>query len=84
MVDPYLNALHLWFLGKPRSAKLSIAERRLVLVERALAEGPAALQDRERKILLLDARRFEELHRNVWELPSAEQTRPWGRPGVPP
>ena len=84
VVDPYLNALHLWLLRKPRSSKPSIAERRLVLVERALAEGPGALQDRDRKTLLLDARRFEELHRRVWELPSAEQARPWGRPGAPP
>jgi membrane glycosyltransferase len=84
VVDPYLNALHLWFLRKPRSSKPSIAQQRLVLVERLLAEGPEALRDRDRKALLLDARRFEELHRQVWELPSAEQARPWGRPGSGP
>jgi membrane glycosyltransferase len=84
VVDPYLNALHLWFLRKPRSSKPSIAQQRLVLVERLLAEGPEALRDRDRKALLLDARRFEELHRQVWQLPSAEQARLWGRPGSGP
>jgi membrane glycosyltransferase len=84
VVDPYLNALHLWFIRKPRSSKPSIEQQRLVLVERLLAEGPGALRDRDRKALLLDARRFEALHRQVWELPSTEQARPWGRPGSEP
>ncbi len=66
----------------PRSPRSR--ERRLVLAERLLAEGPEALRDRDRKALLLDARRIEELHRQVWELPSMEQARPWGRPGSGP
>ncbi len=82
VVDPYVNALHLWLLRRPRSLKPSIDEKRSVLAERALAEGPAALDERERRMLLLDARRLEELHRHVWELDRAEQARLWGRPGA--
>ena len=82
VVDPYVNALHLWLLRRPRSLKPSIDAKRSVLVERALAEGPAALDERERRMLLLDARRLEELHRHVWELDRAEQARLWGRPGA--
>ncbi len=82
VVDPYANALHLWLLRGPRARKRSIEEKRLVLVERALAEGPATLSQRDRRMLLLDFQRLEELHRRVWELPSAERARAWGRPGA--
>ncbi|MGH7897053.1 MAG: glucans biosynthesis glucosyltransferase MdoH, partial [Candidatus Binatia bacterium] len=83
IVDPYVNALRRWFLRRPRSLAASVRERRRKLVERALAGGPGALALRERRIVLMDAERLEELHRRVWELPSAERARSWGRPAKP-
>jgi membrane glycosyltransferase len=83
IVDPYVNALHRWLLRAPRSLRASIRERRRNLVERALAGGPGALAVRERRVLLMDPERVEELHRRVWELPSADRARSWGRPGEP-
>jgi membrane glycosyltransferase len=84
IVDPYVNAVHRWLLRGPRSLTESIREKRRALVERALADGPDALGVRARRILLADAERVDELHRRVWELPSDERARAWGRPGKTP
>ena len=84
IVDPYVNALHRWLLRGPRSLKPSIRERRRVLVERALLAGPDALAAKERRLLLLDPERVDELHRRVWELPNGERAHRWGRPGAGP
>jgi membrane glycosyltransferase len=84
IVDPYVNALHRWFLRAPRSLRPSIRERRRALVERALLAGPDALAPKERRILLLDPERVDELHRRVWELTNGERAHRWGRPGVAP
>lgn len=80
IVDPCVNAVHRSLLRGPRSLKPSIRENRRRLVERALAEGPDALDRKERATLLVDPESLEELHRRVWELPSAEQARHWGPP----
>lgn len=84
IVDPYVNALHRWLLRGPRSLKPSIRERRRMLVERALLAGPDALAPKERRVLLLDPERVDELHRRVWELPNGERAHRWGRPGAAP
>ena len=81
VVDPYVNALHRWLLRGPRLLSPSIHEKRGKLVERALADGPAALGARERGVLLVDPDRVDELHRRVWELAAHERARAWGRPG---
>jgi membrane glycosyltransferase len=84
IVDPYVNALHRWFLRKPRSLTPTIRERRRGLVERALLAGPDALSVKEKRVLLLDPERVDELHRRVWELASGERAHRWGRPGAAP
>jgi hypothetical protein len=44
----------------------------------------SATAARERRIVLLDSPAIDELHRRVWELPSDERARAWGRPGRTP
>ena len=73
VVDPYVNALHRALLGKSRSLRATIRTARRALLERALADGPAALSVRERRILLSDPDMVDRLHQRVWELPA-----PWG------
>jgi membrane glycosyltransferase len=81
VVDPYVNALHRWLLREPRPLRPSIREVRSGLVERALAEGPTALDLGARRALLSDPSCVDELHRRVWQLSSGELARAWGRPG---
>ncbi len=80
IVDPYVNAIHRALLRNRRSRKPSIRARHRELMERALAEGPEALEAKERRILLLDSDSVDELHRRVWELPVSERARRWGLP----
>jgi len=83
-VDPYVNALHRALLGRSRSLAPSLQAARQALLERALAEGPASLTGRERRILLGDPDLTDALHRRVWALPDRERAARWGRPGLIP
>src|SRR5437667_180636 len=83
-VDPCVNALHRALLGRSRSLALRLRAVREALLERALAEGPASLTVRERRILLGDPDLTDALHRRVWELPDRERAARWGRPGRAP
>src|SRR5439155_734649 len=78
-VDPYVNALHRALLGRSRSLAPSLQAARQALLERALAEGPASLTGRERRILLGDPDLTDALHRRVWARPDRERAARWGR-----
>ena len=82
VVDPFVNALHCTLLRKRRSLRPTIRAARRALIERALAEGPAALTTRERSVLLSDLEMMSELHRDVWQMEDVERARLWGRPGA--
>jgi len=79
-IDPYVNAVHRALLGMPRSLAPAIRAARWALVERALAQGSAALSARERRVVLMDPDMMDELHRRVWQQPDRERTGRWGRP----
>jgi len=83
-VDPYVNALHRALLGRRRSLEPRLRAAREALLERALADGPASLTARERRILLRDPDLTDGLHRRVWGLPERERAARWGRPGRAP
>jgi membrane glycosyltransferase len=76
-VDPTVNALHRALRGIRRSLKPSIRQQRRALLERALGDGPGALDAAERRVLLSDAELMGALHRQVWQLPDA-RARLWG------
>jgi membrane glycosyltransferase len=82
IVDPYVNALHRALIGRPRRLCETVREARRALVERALAAGPAALDARERRCLLMDPELLGELHERVWQLPERSDPGRWGRPGA--
>ena len=70
IVDPEQNAVHCALVSVPRRARPSIVARRETLVDRTLAEGPAALTAREHEVVLRDPRSVDELHRRVWAAPA--------------
>jgi membrane glycosyltransferase len=80
-VDPYVNAVHRALLGKPRSLTAAIRAARRQTLDKALAEGPSALETRDRSVLLLDPVSSAALHRRVWNLSDRVRARRWGRPG---
>ena len=80
-VDPLLNALHRTLLGARRRLRPAIRAARVALLERALAEGPAALSAGERRRLLRDPELVDRLHERVWALPDQARAARWGRPG---
>ena len=82
-VDPFVNALHRVLLRRGRSLRPSIRAARRALLERALAEGPAALNERQRRVVLSDPDMTTELHYRVWELADRPRAARWGRPGLP-
>ena len=81
--DPLVNALHRALLGAPRRLTPSIAAERAALLERALTQGVGTLDARERRRLLIDPQRVDELHERVWALPDRERAAHWGRPAGP-
>ena len=81
-VDPYVNAIQRALLGRPRSLRASIRASRRALLDRALADGPQALDLRQRKILLADPELVDALHQRVWALPDRERAARWGRPAA--
>ena len=62
VVDPLRNAVHLSLLRGPRKLAPKLREARRRLLERALAGGPEALSDREKRVVLSDASTLAELH----------------------
>jgi len=83
-VDPYVNALHVTLQRGERRLRPSIRRERDSWLERALAGGPQALSNAERRVLLQDPEAAGELHRRIWELEDEEAAGRWGRPGAPP
>jgi membrane glycosyltransferase len=72
VVDPVINALHIGMQGHDRSLTAAITEYRQLLSERALDNGPDALDADEQRRLLADPQRMRWLHNEVWaQAPSA-------------
>jgi membrane glycosyltransferase len=79
VVDPSVNALRRVLERQRWSLRPSIRAARRASLERALAEGPAALPARQRKVLLSDPDIAAELHERVWALADRERAALWGR-----
>ncbi len=67
VVDPNINALHRYLLGKKRKLMPSIMKRRQELLEKALTQGPKTLSPKEKKELLLDPQCLLQLHERLWK-----------------
>jgi membrane glycosyltransferase len=80
VADPLANAVHCALRGTGRSFKPSVRGARRALVERALREGPWALEDAERRALLADGDALADLHRRVWALADLGRAARWRIP----
>ncbi len=80
VVDPLVHALHLSFLRGPRKLSPRGHAARERLLARALREGPAALGETDRRILLADRASLQRLHAAVWALEDPPRARAWGVP----
>jgi membrane glycosyltransferase len=77
VLDPYVNAVHVSLLHAKDEIPAASEERFLALRERLVREGPAALTDRDRMALLMDADSMVALHDQVWSTPAARLGRWW-------
>ncbi len=66
VVDPAVNAMMAAFAAPRPVLPSAVREARRALVERALKEGPDALNDFEQNTVLIDRDGLRELHRRVW------------------
>jgi membrane glycosyltransferase len=82
VVDPLRNAIQLSLRRGPKSFAPKLREARRQLLERALAGGPEALSDREKRVVLSDASMLAELHARVWSLEEREAVVRWGLAGA--
>jgi len=74
IVDPSFNATMAAFAAPRPLLPPAVREARRTLVERALSEGPDALNDAEKNTLLTDRDALRELHRRVWTLDAIHPT----------
>ena len=78
VTDPVTNAL-VSTAGIPRLRRPApLIEQRTQLIERALSEGPDALNEVQRNVLLYDPLLLARLHARVWTAPVAHPD--WGVP----
>jgi len=80
VLDPYVNAVRRGFLGAKRHVSSVIAEDRKTMVQRALSKGPSALDENDKKSLLVDPGSLLNLHERVWELPRGQFMKEWLTP----
>lgn len=81
VVDPAVNALHRGLVGEPRSLAPHLRAELDALAERALEEGPDALEPAESRRLLRDPDALDRLHEAVWRL-EPERARAWALPAA--
>jgi membrane glycosyltransferase len=74
VVDASFNATMAAFAAPRPLLPPAVREARRTLVERALSEGPDALNDAEKNTLLTDRDALRELHRRVWSLDAIHPT----------
>jgi membrane glycosyltransferase len=80
IVDPAANALHRALLRRERKLTTAIERRRQEILQRALQNGPAALSGKDKREILHDPGRLEQMHIRVWESRDPELSRMWGFP----
>lgn len=77
VVDPLRNAVQQSLRSASRASLARIHATQQPLIERALGEGPAALDAPEKRLVLGHPRLLAELHERVWRLEDRELERAW-------
>lgn len=77
-LDPRTNAIHVTLLRERSHASRHNEDRLNSLCDQLLAQGPAALPPRDKKIVLWDPDAMQLLHQKLWDSP-ASQIHEWWR-----
>jgi len=78
VADPAMNAMHRSMLGPKRRLRVAIREARRAVLEKVVAGGPEAADNRARRIILNDPELIEEIHHRVWRSDDDAVLRAWG------
>ncbi|MFH0814260.1 MAG: glucans biosynthesis glucosyltransferase MdoH [Pseudomonadota bacterium] len=80
VVDPCINALHIYLLRHERTLSPTIRRRRQALQDKAFTLGPNTLSRKEKMELLYDPTCMNQLHKSVWETTDRKVAEMWGIP----
>jgi membrane glycosyltransferase len=78
VADPSMNAVHRATLGGRRKWKAAIRDARRAVIDAVVAAGPAAADQRTRRLILNDAELIEEIHLRVWRTDDDAVAARWG------
>ena len=78
VADPGMQAVHRSLLGGRRQWTPEIRDARNEILDAVAAGGPAAADNRSRRIILNDPELLDELHRRVWQCSDDDLATLWG------
>ena len=76
VLNPQINYLHRRLRGRMTRSKIP-ANKRFLLMRKALNSGPEGLSDKEKKRILQDNLLLWMLHKWVWALPEGDTAQKW-------
>lgn len=77
IVDPLAFQQHMTYIPQRSHVPESSRQQRAEWVERLLAQGPSAISNSERLVILEDEELLSELHAKVWQLPERQFHEQW-------
>ena len=76
-VDPLAFRQHMSYIPQRTNVPASTRQQRAEWLERLLTQGPTAISNSERLVILEDAEMLTQLHAQVWQLPEAQFNEQW-------
>lgn len=77
IVDPLAFRQHMTYIPQRSNVPEGTRQQREELVKRLLEQGPSAISNHERLVILEDADMLCQLHTKVWQLPEAQFHEHW-------
>ena len=77
VVDPLAFRQHMTYIPQRSNVPASSRQQRAEWLARLLAEGPSAISNSERLVILEDADLLTQLHTQVWQLPEHQFHEQW-------
>jgi membrane glycosyltransferase len=77
IVDPLAFKQHMTYIPQRSSVPASTRQQRTEWLVRLLEQGPSAISNSERLVILEDADMLTQLHAQVWELPETQFNALW-------
>ena len=77
VVDPLAFRQHMTYIPQRTNVPASTRQQRAEWLERLLAQGPGAITNSERLVIMEDAEMLTQLHSQVWQLPETQFNEQW-------